>query len=74
LKPFDVEKLKHLLDHDNHEMRERLRKFLEGPLFVPKFNISLEEERDLAYKRLKAVCSNDFISVLVRYLFELILC
>jgi acyl-CoA oxidase len=55
-------------------MRERLRKFLEGPLFVPRFNISLEEERDLAYKRLKAVCSNDFISVLVRYLFKLILC
>lgn len=61
---LNVEKLKHLLDHDNHEMRDRFRKFLEGSIFTQKFNISLEEERDLAYKRLKEVCNNDFISVL----------
>ena len=59
-----VDKLKNVLDHDNHEMRDKLRKFLEGPLFVPKFNISLEEERELAYQRLKAICEAGFISVL----------
>ena len=58
-----VAKLKHLLDHDNHEMRDSMRKFLEGPLFTPKFNISLEEERELAYQRLRAICQNGFISV-----------
>lgn len=58
-----VSKLKHLLEHDNHEMREKLRQFLEGPLFTPKFDISLEEERELAYQRLKAICQSGFFSV-----------
>jgi len=58
-----VSKLKHLLDHDNHQMRDELRQFLEKPLFTPKFDISLEEERELAYQRLKAICEAGFISV-----------
>ena len=62
---FDVSQMTHFLDHDNHEKRARFRKFVsEEAIFLPKYNISLEEERDLALARLKKLCDNDLISVL----------
>lgn len=61
--PFDVDKMVHLLDHDNHEMRNRLREFLKDPLYKPVYNVSLEEEREIALEQLQKICDNDFISV-----------
>ena len=61
---FPIEQLKHLLDHDNHEMRDKFRDFISEPVMVPRYNISLEEERELALRRLQRICDNDFISVL----------
>ena len=62
---FEVMQMTHLLDHDNHEKRAKFRKVLsEDPLFTPKYNISLDEERELALKRLKKLCDQGFISVL----------
>jgi len=61
---FNIEKMKHLLDHDNHEMRNDLRKFLSDPIFTPRYNIPLDEEREIALQRLKAICDAGFISVL----------
>jgi len=61
---FPIEKLTHLLDHDNHKMRADFRKFISEPVMVPRYNISLEEERDLALRRLQRICDNNFISVL----------
>ena len=34
---FNVGKLKHLLDHDNHEMRDKFREFMRQPLFTPRY-------------------------------------
>ena len=45
-----------LLDHDNHEMRKKFREFMSDPVFVPKYNVSLEEEREIALARLQAIC------------------
>lgn len=61
---FPVDKLTALLDHDNHQMRADFRKFISEPVMVPRYNISLEEERDLALRRLQRICDNKFISVL----------
>jgi len=61
---FPLEKMTHLLDHDNHQMRADFRKFISEPVMVPRYNISLEEERDLALRRLQRICDNKFISVL----------
>ena len=61
---FDVEKMKYLLDHDNHKMRDEFRDFLKKPLFMPRYDMTLEEEREIALKRLQAVCDAGFISVL----------
>lgn len=44
---FDIEKLTLLLDNDNHDMRKDMRKFLSDPIMKPKYNISLEEERQV---------------------------
>merc|ERR1711962_1163826 len=60
---FPVEKMTALLDHDNHQMRADFRKFISEPVMVPRYNISLEEERDLALRRLQRICDNNFISV-----------
>jgi len=61
---FPLEKMTALLDHDNLEMRANFRKFISEPVMVPRYNISLEEERDLALRRLQRICDNKFISVL----------
>jgi len=61
---FDVEKMKHVLDHDNHQMRNEFREFMKQPLFQPRFDLTLEEEREVALQRLQACCDGGFISVL----------
>jgi len=61
---FSITALKNLLDHDNIEMRDQFREFLKQDLFKPRYNMTLDEERELALKRLKAICDAGFISVL----------
>merc|ERR1719283_664933 len=61
---FPVHKMTELLDHDNHQMRADFRKFISEPVMVPRYNISLAEERDLGLRRLQRICDNKFISVL----------
>ena len=55
---FPVEKMTELLDHDNQEIRAEFRKFISEPVMVPRYNISLEEERELALRRLQRICDN----------------
>jgi len=61
---FDVDKMACLLDHDNFEMRTKFREFVSDPVMTPKYNIPLDEERDIALQRLQRICDNGFISVL----------
>ncbi|XP_050405662.1 uncharacterized protein LOC126821302 [Patella vulgata] len=61
---FNVEKMTELLDHDNHEMRKKFREFVSEPVMIPRYNITLAEERDIALQRLKRICDAGFISVL----------
>lgn len=53
---LNLEALQHLLDHDNHAMRESLRDFLKDDLFKPRYGLPLEKERELALARLKLLC------------------
>ena len=55
--------LAQLLDNDNHELRAKMKKVLNDPLFKPVYHLSLEEERELAYKRLKIFFKEGLISV-----------
>ncbi len=49
---FNVKAMTQLLDHDNFEMRERFRQFSKKPVFVLKNDIPLDEEREIALKRM----------------------
>jgi acyl-CoA oxidase len=53
-----------LLDHGNLQMRADFRKFISEPVMVLRYNISLEEERELALVMLQRICDNKFVSVL----------
>lgn len=63
---FSPEALNKILDPDNRETRRRFKEFMSSnrELFVPRFDISLSEERDRAFKRLQAIGQQKLISVL----------
>eukprot|EP01135_Chromosphaera_perkinsii_P005449 Nk52_evm7s351 gene=Nk52_evmTU7s351 len=60
---FDVKGMQDIIEHDNLEMRQKLKEFLKDPIYVPRYNMSLEDERELALQRLQKICNEDFISV-----------
>ena len=61
---FTPSKMTHFLDDQNQDLHAKMRAFLStDKFFVPRYNIPLEEERELALERLRALCDNKFISV-----------
>ena len=61
---FDQEAMWTLLAHDQLDTRRRLLELFREPLFIPQKNISLDQERELAYLRLKRICEDGaFLSV-----------
>ena len=61
---FNVEEMQRLLEHDNHERRAAFKQFVaQEPVFIPRFNVSLRYERELALERLKKVCAGGHVSV-----------
>jgi hypothetical protein len=61
---FDTNKLMRLLDHDNHETRQKFRELMKDPIFIPRYDVSLRFERELAFERLKRICDAGLVSVL----------
>lgn len=62
--PQDRIALRRLLQHDNHENRDKMLDFMaKDPLYVPRLNVSLEFEREIALRRLQKLAHNGFISV-----------
>merc|ERR1719479_868033 len=63
-KSIDVDELNKLLAHHHHELRANVKKALDtDPIFLPKYNMSLHEERELALARLKKICGTNTFSV-----------
>eukprot|EP00842_Homolaphlyctis_polyrhiza_P004901 jgi/Hompol1/5411/HPOL_001993-RA len=60
---FNADALNALLESDNLEKRAKLKEFLKDPIFVPRFDVSLRFERELALERMRRVCTAGFISV-----------
>jgi acyl-CoA oxidase len=58
-----VEELNKLLDHDNFDMRREMKEFMKRDIYVPRYDMDLRDERELALERLKGVCHAGFISV-----------
>lgn len=60
---FDQTRLTQILENDNHEKRQKFKEFFKDPIFIPRFDISLRHERELALERLKRIAEGGFISV-----------
>ncbi|MEW5311993.1 MAG: hypothetical protein WDW38_003658 [Sanguina aurantia] len=60
---FSVDSLNRMLDHDNLEMRASMKEFMKDPIYVPRYDIDLRDERELALQRLKRICQSSFVSV-----------
>lgn len=59
------EQLQAVLDHDCPQERHNLKQLMaHDPLFIPKWNVPLEEERELALERLKRLCHSGNFSIL----------
>lgn len=52
-----------LLDHDCREERANLKELMRDPLFTPRWNISVDEERELAQERLRRLCHSGNFSI-----------
>ena len=57
-------KINLLLEKDNRENRQRLRQIFHHPTFIPRFDVSLSMQRELALERLRQVTDHHGISVL----------
>jgi hypothetical protein len=58
-----VQDIARLLEHDNYQNRDAMRQALSNPLFIPRFNLTLDQERDIALERLKFITDRKFVSV-----------
>ena len=52
-----------LLDSDNRETRNKFRELFKDDIYKPKYNLTLDQERDLAFNRLNKICQNNILSV-----------
>ena len=52
-----------LIDDNNLKTREKLKNIFKDKIYTPRYNLTLDEERDLAYKRLKKICESNVVSV-----------
>ncbi|MEO1335548.1 MAG: acyl-CoA dehydrogenase [Myxococcota bacterium] len=52
-----------VLEHDHQKTRAQLKALFKDELFTPRYAISLERERDLAYQRLRRITEAGLISV-----------
>ncbi|KAG0331150.1 hypothetical protein BG004_001798 [Podila humilis] len=63
--PADVGKVQRILQNDNHEHRRQMLDFAaKDPIYVPRYDISLEAKRELALQRLRRLAHEGFISVM----------
>jgi len=59
---FNATEFQLYLDHDNYETRNKWREFTKADIFKPRFDISMQESKHLAFERLKVVAENKVFS------------
>lgn len=62
-KDINTDAIQHELDFANHDIRAKLKEFMKDPLFIPEYNLTVDQERQKALQRLQAVCRQGFFSV-----------
>jgi acyl-CoA oxidase len=60
----EVDVIRRILQHDNHENRDKMADFMaKDPLYIPRYNVPLSTEREVALQRLTKLAKNRFFSV-----------
>lgn len=59
-----IDKLNLLLEPDNRDNRKAFRELFKDQIFVPRYNVSMHYERELALERLKKIVEQKIFSVL----------
>ena len=59
---FNYAKMNRLLDN-NRKIRRKLKNLFKNDVYKPRYNLSLNQERDLAYERLRKLCKLNVVSV-----------
>ncbi|KAG0356222.1 hypothetical protein BGZ54_000804 [Gamsiella multidivaricata] len=63
--PADIGKVARILANDNHEHRREMLDFVaKDPIYIPRYDISLEAKRELALQRLRRLAHAGYISVM----------
>jgi len=60
---FCVQELQDLLDNDNHKMRAQMKDFMRDEVYIPRYDVELRDEREIAYQQLKRICLAGFADV-----------
>ncbi|MBI2603675.1 MAG: acyl-CoA dehydrogenase family protein [Deltaproteobacteria bacterium] len=60
---MNLKKLKRLLENDNHDYREKLKLLMSDPIFTPRFELSLKEQRNLAFTRLQKLFRSGMVDL-----------
>jgi acyl-CoA oxidase len=60
---FNYAKMNRLLDNNNRKTRNKLKNLFKKDVYKPRYNLSLNQERDLAYERLRKLCKLNVVSV-----------
>ena len=55
--------MQQILEPDNQNTRQQLRELFRDPIFLPRYNVSLRYEREIALERLKKITDSHLISV-----------
>lgn len=55
--------IKRLVANDSHELRDSLKEVFKDPIYTPRYQLSLKEERELAYERIKKLCDSGLVDV-----------
>lgn len=59
---FDSETFVTFLDRNCHDLRNKWKEFTKDPVFIPIFNLGMNEQKELAYKRLKKLADQKLFS------------
>lgn len=52
-----------VLDNDSYSLRAKVKELYKDPIFTPRYQLSLEQERDLAYERILKLCATGVVDV-----------
>ena len=58
-----IDKFQKLLDHDNFETRQEFKGLFKEELFIPRYAIPINKQRDLALERLTRITEKKLISL-----------